>query len=107
MTTWQLVLVILGGVVTLAAAAQGAAYLARGLVAVVHKVDQINDLTQRELTHNHGTSMKDDTYGMALAIGQLQRDRDDEHERVNRLLTIAAEHHPENAALYLALRRPL
>lgn len=68
-------------------------------------VDQIDELTQRELQHNHGGSMKDDAHGMAVSLGILQRDRDDEIARLNRFAELAAEHHPEAAPLYLALLR--
>lgn len=31
------------------------------------------DIVTRELEHNHGSSIKDDVHGTAVAVGQLQR----------------------------------
>lgn len=33
----------------------------------------IQELLESELTHNHGSSMKDDVYGVARGLGQMQR----------------------------------
>jgi hypothetical protein len=76
-------------------------YLARGILNVVRTIDAIQHIVERELEHNHGGSIKDDTHGMAVAIGKLQRDRDDDRRRLNRALRLAAKHHPEDAWLYL------
>lgn len=88
-----------------AAALAAALYLGRLVRSIVHKVDQINDLTSRELEHNHGGSMKADVHGVAIAVGELQRDRDEERQRINAVLGLAAAHHPDAKHLYLALLR--
>jgi len=104
-TDREVVLIVVGGLIGLAGLVRSVVYLVRGARWLVHKLDAIDEVTQRELTHNHGTSMKDDVHGLALSIGELQRARDDERKRVNAVLRLAAEHHPEAAAMYLALRR--
>jgi hypothetical protein len=38
---------------------------------------------------------------MAVAIGQLQRDRETDRRRLSRALRLAAKHHPEDAWMYL------
>lgn len=90
-------------VVAAAAVAAALVYFARLTRKAVHKLDAIDELTSRELNHNHGGSMKDDMHGLAVTIGQLQRDRDEERDRFNAVLVLAATHHPEAAHLYLAL----
>jgi len=58
-------------------------YIAKGFTAVrrvFHMVDIVETIVSRELTHNHGTSMKDDMYGMAVAFGLTQRQVDDMEE---------------------------
>lgn len=77
-------------------------------------VKDVDHRTARELEHNHGGSMKDDMTGLAVSMGDLQRRQDESEARaqadrtaVNAALTLAAKHHPEDAALYLALRRSL
>lgn len=94
-------------IAAIAAGTAGLAYLGRGVRNVVQAIAVIQDIVQRELEHNHGSSMKDDTHGMAVAIGKLQRDRDDdrrraaeERRRLNWALRLAAKHHPEDAWLY-------
>lgn len=79
------------------------------LVALVSRPSRkrlkaIDERTERELEHNHGSSMKDDVYGLAISIGELQRGRDEDRARVDTLLGIAAVHHPDFAPMYLALR---
>lgn len=85
----------------IAAGIAGLVYIARGIRNVVQAIAAIQNIVERELEHNHGSSMKDDTHGMAVAIGKLQRDRDDDRRRLNRALRLAAKHHPEDAWLYL------
>lgn len=88
-------------IAAVAAGAAGAAYLFRGVRNVVRAIAAIQHIVERELEHNHGGSIKDDTVGMAVAIGKLQRDRDADRRRLNRALRLAAKHHPEDAWLYL------
>lgn len=105
MNSIQLGLVVVGGLVTLASAVKATVFLARAVRSLVHKLDAIDELLQQELTHNHGSSIKDDVHGMAMSIGGLQREQDEERSRMNAVLKLAATHHPEAAALYLALMR--
>jgi hypothetical protein len=39
--------------------------------------ERIEEVTTRELEHNHGSSMKDDVHGVAVAVGVAQRDIND------------------------------
>jgi hypothetical protein len=75
------------------------------VIRIAIRVKEISDLTKRELDHNHGGSIKDDTYGVAIAVGQLQRDRDASDHRVDTVLEVLAINHPANAKQYLELRR--
>lgn len=88
-------------VAAIAAGVAGLIFLAAKIRNVVQSIVAIQHIVERELEHNHGSSMKDDTHGMAVAIGQLQRDRDDDRRRLNGALRLAAKHHPEDAWLYL------
>ena len=40
------------------------------------KVAALEELVRRELTHNHGSSIKDDVHGLAVGMGSLGRDLD-------------------------------
>lgn len=60
-----------------AAAVAGLAYLIRLGLKAARALDAIQTVVERELEHNHGSSMKDDVHGMARAIGKLQRQVDD------------------------------
>lgn len=60
-------------IAALAAGVAGMAYLARLLIAVLRRVTVIQRITESELEHNHGSSMKDDVHGMAVSLGELQR----------------------------------
>lgn len=75
--------------------------IAVALIGQAHRTGKrlkaIDVRTARELDHNHGSSIKDDTHGTARAVGLLTR-------RLDTFLGVAAIHHPEHAALYLALR---
>lgn len=78
-----------------------AGLIAVALISQAHRTGKrlkaIDERTERELDHNHGSSIKDDTKGTAIAVGQMQR-------RLDTFLAVAAVHHPEHAQLYLALR---
>lgn len=41
------------------------------------RLEAVRKVINKELTHNHGTSVKDDVHGIAVAVGKLQRDFDD------------------------------
>lgn len=51
----------------------------RNLARVLHAV---HELVDRELTNNHGSSMKDDVDGLAVAVGAMSRLVDDLDERL-------------------------
>lgn len=73
MISWDgTIAVILGTAALLAAIA----YLVRFLVKVGRVGRAVFEIVDRELTHNHGTSIKDDVYGTAVALGKLQREVD-------------------------------
>lgn len=40
---------------------------------VARQLQAMGDIVERELEHNHGSSMKDDVHGIAVAVGLLQR----------------------------------
>lgn len=60
--------------VTWAAIAAAVIYLFRLLRAAVLKLDRLDKLASKELEHNHGSSMKDDVHGLAVAFGHMQRE---------------------------------
>jgi hypothetical protein len=98
----------LGWAAAAAAGVAGCIYLAkkvrdlvRGVLYIVHAIEVIRHLVQRELEHNHGSSMKDDMHGIAVALGKLQRETEDDRRRLKNALRLAAKHHPEDAWLYL------
>jgi beta-xylosidase len=67
-----------------AAAFLGAtAYLFRQLRKLVRYAQALHTLTERELTNNHGSSLKDDVDGIAVSVGQLGRRLDDFETRFN------------------------
>lgn len=73
-----------GWTVALAALLAAVAYLGkvtrasvRWFRAVGRTVNVIEGVVQRELDHNHGSSIKDDVYGIARAVGVLGRTVDD------------------------------
>lgn len=72
-------------IAALAAGVAGMAYLARLLIAVLRRVTVIQRLTESELEHNHGSSMKDDVHGMAVSLGKLQRKTDELDARLKRI----------------------
>ena len=63
-----------GGLVALVA---GLGYLVGKARKAARALDAIEQLVSRELEHNHGSSMKDDVHGLAVALGQLGRHVDD------------------------------
>lgn len=81
----------------LVAAIAAIGVLGAALISRPSKAIKRIDERTKELEHNGGGSIKDDTYGTARAVGLLQR-------RLDTFLGVAAIHHPEHAELYLALR---
>jgi hypothetical protein len=45
----------------------------RWFVRLGNMVRAMDEIISRELEHNHGSSMKDDVHGIAVAVGVLQR----------------------------------
>lgn len=71
--------------IVLAAAALGAViYLGQKALRLAQAVLAIQNIVQRELEHNHGSSMKDDVYGMAIALGRAARRLDEFEEALRR-----------------------
>lgn len=56
---------------------KGAALLVKRIRSVVRTLDVIEAVVQRELHNNHGSSIKDDVTGIAVAVGKLGRDVDE------------------------------
>lgn len=69
-----------GWVAVIAAGVAGAVYLARLAAKGFRAVSTMAELVERELQPNHGSSIKDDVHGMAVALGITQR-RLDQVER--------------------------
>jgi hypothetical protein len=92
--TWE-------GIVAAAAVSAALIYLLKIGRAAAVKLDRIWQLADSELTHNHGSSIKDDVYGTAIAIGKTQRELDRLAKRVDRIAHVAAKNHPHDAADYL------
>lgn len=88
-----------------AAGVAGLLYLSGKVRSAFRAIDAIQHLVERELDHNHGSSMKDDIHGMAVAIGILQRDREEDRELLDHALTLAQKHHPDDAWLYIRRKR--
>lgn len=60
-----------GLIVVCVAAVAGLFQVVKGGLSLGKKVDILVAIINRELTHNHGTSMKDDTYGTARSMASL------------------------------------
>lgn len=70
--------------ITAAAVLAALVYLGKKLLVIVQAVLAIHAIVQRELEHNHGSSIKDDIYGMARSFGETQRLLDDVVEALRR-----------------------
>jgi hypothetical protein len=89
---------IAAAVVLAAAAMVGAREIIRALRGSARKVDDlgelismtadIRNLVQRELNHNHGSSMKDDSHGTAISV-RVAHERIDQLDDTLRLLAEA------------------
>ena len=73
----ELLVRVVGATVAVAAAVGAIVLLYRTGVALVRRLDALDQLLTRELTHNHGSAMKDDLHGIAVSIGRMQRVQDD------------------------------
>lgn len=60
-----------------AAAVAAVSYLVGRARRAARVLDAIQAIVERELEHNHGSSMKDDVHGLAIALGHLARRVDD------------------------------
>lgn len=58
-------------VAALAAGVAGLGYLIRLLRRWAAMLNKLVALAEHELTHNHGTSIKDDAYGLAVSVKVL------------------------------------
>jgi hypothetical protein len=79
---------VTGSATTIAALAAGVAGLGY-LIRLVHRwatmLGKLLDLAEHELTHNHGTSIKDDVHGLALSVKVLQDTTDELRDEVTTL----------------------
>lgn len=78
---------IVGAVVGAAAFLTATGYLIRKGKKLMRMLHAMHALIQHELTHNHGTSMKDDVHASAVAIGALSRQVDSLDERLDNVET--------------------
>lgn len=60
-------------------------WIIRKMRRAVRALDAIERVVARELTHNHGTSMKDDVHGVARTLGLIARRVDALEQRVTEL----------------------
>lgn len=65
---------VAAGIVFVGAVLTALGYLIRLGRKLIRYVVALHNTVERELNHNHGTSIKDDTYGTAVIVGTLQRD---------------------------------
>lgn len=96
-------LIILSAAVLAALAVIGRA-LRSGLAwcrMVARQLRAIDAIVQRELEHNHGSSIKDDVHGIAVAVGLLQRraaemarKQKQQHGELHELRELIDYHHP-------------
>lgn len=75
----------------LAVAVAAVLYLAKLARTAFRWLEAIHGVVDKELTHNHGSSIKDDTHGMAVALGEVQR-------RVDELETDFRQHLADSLA---------
>lgn len=66
----------IGWILAAAALIAALVYLIRFGRKVLRIVRAIQHVVEGELEHNHGSSIKDDVHGIAVATGKLQRDVD-------------------------------
>lgn len=69
LTTDQIVAAVIGAAAFVAALGYFALLARRGL----RWLRGLHSVVNHELTHNHGTSIKDDVHGIALTVGTLAR----------------------------------
>lgn len=74
--------VVVGGIVALAALLAALGALGRHLARMARILRAVGRLVEGELEHNHGGSMKDDVYGIAVSVGELGREVTDLNERL-------------------------
>lgn len=60
-------------IAAIAAGLAALGYVFRLVRSLFRRIITIQRLVEAELTHNHGSSMKDDVYGLAVSLGTIQR----------------------------------
>lgn len=71
-------------IITAAAVLAALGYIGNKALVIARAVLAVREIVQRELEHNHGSSMKDDIYGMARSLGEVQRRLDDYEDAMRR-----------------------
>ena len=87
----ELLAQIAAATVAVAAVTAAIVLLYRTGVGMVRRLDALDQLLTRELTHNHGTAMKDDLHGIAVSVGMIQRTQDDTLADVAQLHELVAD----------------
>ena len=91
--------------ITAAAAAAALLYLLGLLLKIALRVDAIGTLVRRELAGEHdGSTIKDDVHGMAVALGKMQRDREEDRMLIDLALRRLLRDHPADLELMRAVR---
>lgn len=80
------VLIGAGIVSSIASGLAGLVYIIGRARKAARVLDAIQHIVERELEHNHGSSMKDDMHGVAVSVGKLQRRQDDLERRFDQHL---------------------
>lgn len=87
--TWEQ---LVGGVVGGAAFLGAVGYLWRKGKRLVRLLIAMHALIEHELTHNSGTSIKDDVAGLAVAMGAVSRQVDNIDDRLDNVETFLTDH---------------
>lgn len=66
--------------------------LVRLIVAIHALLEQAATVVGHELTHNSGSSMKDDVAGLAVAMGAVSRQIDNIDDRLDNVETVLTQH---------------
>lgn len=54
-----------------------------GLRRLIRRLDRVDEVLRRELDHNHGSSIKDDVHGVAVASHESNRKLDNLSDQVD------------------------
>lgn len=71
-----------GAVITFVALCGALTWLVGRIKRVVRIFSAVLVIVERELEHNHGSSIKDDVHGIAISVGHLQRQVEDVDDRL-------------------------